>query len=58
MNTLESQHPGAEDVLAQFANATEATDQQPLVERLVAAMSEHMAIEEELADAVNEQQGR
>jgi iron-sulfur cluster repair protein YtfE (RIC family) len=47
LGTLESQHRDAEDLLAQLANATEATDQQPLVEKLVAAMSEHMAIEEE-----------
>lgn len=47
LNTLESQHREAEDLLAQLGNATEASEQQPLVEKLVNAMTEHMAIEEE-----------
>ena len=47
LNTLESQHRDAEALLTQLANATEPSDQRPLVEQLVAALSEHMAIEEE-----------
>jgi hypothetical protein len=47
LNTLESQHRDAEDLLAQLEDATEASEQQPLVDELLTAMSEHMAIEEE-----------
>jgi hemerythrin-like domain-containing protein len=47
LNILESQHRDAEDLLAQLANATEASEQQPLVDTLVAALSEHMTIEEQ-----------
>ena len=47
LNTLESQHREAEGLFEQLANATEASEQQPLVEQLVATLSEHMAIEEE-----------
>ena len=47
LNTLESQHRDAEDLLAQLEDATEASEQQPLVDKLVTAMAEHMAIEEE-----------
>ena len=47
LNTLESQHRDAEELLAQLRNATEVSEQQPLVEQLVAAMAEHMAIEED-----------
>lgn len=47
LNTLESQHRDAEDLLAQLKNATEASEQQPLVDQLVAAMEEHMKIEEQ-----------
>lgn len=47
LNTLESQHREAEDLLAQLEDATEASEQQPLVDKLVAAMEEHMAIEEQ-----------
>ena len=46
LNTLESQHRDAEDLLAQLKNASEASEQQPLVDQLVSAMEEHMAIEE------------
>jgi hemerythrin-like domain-containing protein len=46
LNTLESQHRDAEDLLAQLTNAAEAAEQQPLVEQLVSALEEHMAIEE------------
>ena len=46
LNTLESQHRDAEGLLAQLEEATEASEQQPLVEQLVSAMAEHMAIEE------------
>jgi hemerythrin superfamily protein len=47
LNTLESQHRDAENLLAKLEDATEASEQQPLVDELVAAMAEHMAIEEE-----------
>lgn len=47
LNTLEAQHRTAEDLLAQLEEATEAPEQQPLVEKLLAAMAEHMTIEEE-----------
>jgi hemerythrin-like domain-containing protein len=46
LQTLESQHRDAEDLLKKLAEATEADEQRPLVEQLVAAMSEHMEIEE------------
>jgi hypothetical protein len=47
LNTLESQHREAEGLLAKLGDATEASEQQPLVDELVSAMAEHMAIEEE-----------
>lgn len=47
LNTLESQHRDAEDLLAKLEDATETSEQQPLVDKLVTAMAEHMAIEEE-----------
>jgi hemerythrin superfamily protein len=47
LQTLESQHRAAEDLLGQLEKATEAAEQQPLVEQLTTALSEHMAIEEE-----------
>ena len=43
---LESQHRAAEALLAKLEKATEAAQQRPLVERLVAAMAEHMETEE------------
>ena len=43
---MESQHRDAEDLLKKLAEATEADEQRPLVEQLVAAMNEHMEIEE------------
>src|SRR5688500_8297565 len=46
LNTLESQHRDAEDLLAQLTNASESSEQQPLVDQLVSALEEHMAIEE------------
>ena len=47
LNTLESQHREAEDLISQLEDATEAAEQEPLVDKLITAMEEHMAIEEE-----------
>ena len=47
LNRLESQHREAEDLIAQLEDATEEAEQQPLVEKLLAAMAEHMEIEEQ-----------
>ena len=47
LSRLESQHREAEDLISQLEDATEATEQQPLVERLVTALEEHMQIEEQ-----------
>lgn len=46
LDQLEQQHREAEDLLAQMEDAEEESEQRPLVERLLAAMAEHMEIEE------------
>lgn len=46
LDELERQHREAEDLLAQLEEAEEEREQRPLVERLLAAMAEHMEIEE------------
>ena len=47
LSRLESQHREAEELIAQLEEATEAAEQEPLVERLVTALHEHMQIEEQ-----------
>jgi hypothetical protein len=47
LDLLESQHRQAEDLIAQPEEADDAAAQQPLVEQLVSALEEHMAIEEQ-----------
>jgi hemerythrin superfamily protein len=46
LDELEAQHRVAEDLLAQLEEAEEAEQQKPLVDKLLAAMAEHMEIEE------------
>lgn len=46
LDELERQHREAEDLLAQTEEAEDESQQRPLVQRLLAAMAEHMEIEE------------
>jgi hemerythrin-like domain-containing protein len=46
LEDLESQHRDAEDLLNRLADASTADEQQPLVDELVSALSQHMQTEE------------
>ena len=46
LDELEQQHRMAEDLLSKLENADGETEQRPLVEQLVTALTEHMQTEE------------
>ncbi len=46
LDQLESEHRAVEGLLARLEEATEASEQQPLVEELIAALTKHMETEE------------